>query len=66
MELEDLRKNRNLTYEELAEFLGFNVTTTFRICKKSRCITLKEAHIIVKKFGGIVSYEDLLDTLEVC
>ena len=66
MELEELRKNRNLTYAELAEFLGLNVTTTFRICKKSRCITLKEAHTIVRKTGGVVSYDDLLDTLEVC
>ena len=66
MQLEELRKNKGLTYEELAVFLGFKLSTTFRICKHSRCITLREAHVIVKKSGGVVSYEDLLDTLEVC
>ena len=66
MELEQLRITKGWTYQELSDYMGRNLTTTFRICKKTRCVSLKEAHTIVKKFGGLVSYEDLLDTLEAC
>jgi len=66
MDLEEVRKNKKLTYEELAVLLGLPPTTVFRTCKKQGCIKLNTAHIIVKKLGGLVSYEDLLDSSEVC
>jgi plasmid maintenance system antidote protein VapI len=60
MNLEDYRKTRDLTYEELASFLELKTSTTFRICKGTRIITLEEAHQILMKTHGRVSYEDLL------
>lgn len=66
MELEEMRLNKGLTYEELATQLGLSVGTVFRICKKKGCIRLSHAHKIVKSFGGVISYEDLLIGQEAC
>lgn len=61
MDLEQYRKNRGLTYDELARDLGLKIGTIFRACKKTGKTSLSTAHQIVQKTGGVISYADLLN-----
>ena len=59
MMLEEYRKKHHLTYEKLADQLGFSVNKTFRICKDQECVKLIDARIIEKKTSGEVTIYDL-------
>jgi len=60
MDLERYRKNKDLTYDELAKILDVKVGTLFRACKKTGSISLETAHKIVHGTGGVISFSDLL------
>jgi DNA-binding XRE family transcriptional regulator len=61
MKLETYRKNKKLNYDQLSEYLGISRATTYNICKENiKCVTLRNAHIIVSKTFGIVDYPELL------
>jgi DNA-binding XRE family transcriptional regulator len=61
MKLEEYRRKRRLNYQELAVLLGLRRSTTYNICKeKVSCISLPNAHRIVKETNGAVDYDELL------
>jgi len=59
MTLEEYRTKYLLTYEKLADKLGFSVNKTFRICKDQECIKLMDAHRVEKRTRGEVTIYDL-------
>ena len=60
MELEDYRKFRGLTYDELAKQLDIERSRTYRICKKVYCCRLTDAYRIIDRTDGYVRMIDLL------
>ncbi len=61
MKLEEYRKNKDLSYEELAILLGLKRSTTYNICmERTNCVSLHNANIIVTKTAGAVDYPELL------
>lgn len=66
MQIEQWRKNNQMTYADLAKFLGIKYGTTKNICQGVGCITLRNAYTIIQKTGGVVTYADLLEVLEDC
>lgn len=66
MELEEYRKEKKFSYEQLAEFLELRRGTVYNICNGVGCLKLATAHRILVKTHGRVSYEDLLTAQEAC
>jgi hypothetical protein len=67
MRLENWRKQKDLSYENLARALNFTTSKTYRICKGvDNCIRLHEAYKIIKLTANEVSYHDLLEDMEDC
>lgn len=67
MNLEEFRIMKGFTYEELADFLGMKLSTTYRVCKGyGPCVSLKTAHQIVSRTQSRVFYSDLLDSIGDC
>jgi len=61
MKIETWRKEKGISYENLARMLDFTTSKTYRICKeKDDCTRLIDAHKIVKLTQGEVDYCDLL------
>ena len=61
MRLEEYRKFKGLTYDELAKALNLNKTTVYRICKKNLNCRLSEALKILDRTSGYVRITDLLN-----
>lgn len=61
MTLDDYRKEKDLSYENLARLLKFTTSKTFRLCTYAAAgIKLVDAHAIQIKTMGVVSIQDLL------
>ncbi len=60
MTLDEYRKDKDLSYENLARFLKFTTSKTFRLCTNAGGIKLVDAHAIQTKTQGSVSIQDLL------
>ena len=61
MKLNKWRKEKSLSYEDLARLLGMTNSKTYRLCTdKNLCIKLQDAHVIVQKTSGEIGFEDLL------
>jgi plasmid maintenance system antidote protein VapI len=59
MELESWRRDKNISYENLARSLDMTTSKVYRICKKDPCIRLSDAFKIVKLTGGEVDFCDM-------
>jgi len=67
MNLQEYRVDRNLTYQQLADFLEMSENKVFRLCKGDRTSTrLIDAHLIIKATKGQVDLVDLLPIREDC
>lgn len=66
MRLDEWRKNNQMTYADLAQYLELKPGTTKNICRGIGCVTLRNAYRIIQKTGGVVTYADLLENMEDC